>query len=150
MAYTEQQITAIMRRARDAGLEIPQKMLNATPADLTQICNGVGSEAMPAKWRAATSKFFCAIEATAAIHDWDYSRSDGSESRRQYADDRFLVNGIKEIYSRYKWYNWRRYVARVKLMLAYDTLLTAGRSAWLECYYNNITAKSKKNKNNEK
>ena len=135
--YTEAQISQLLEVAQDAGLVVPAGMMTASPADLITICNGVGCEAMPEKWRNAASKFFSAIEATAAIHDFDYSLSDGSEDGRRVADDRFLTNGIREVYHRYRWWNWRRYVARIKLIFAYDCLLKGGRAAWLECYYQN-------------
>lgn len=132
--YTKEEISALKERARLAELYAPIGFMSCPNKHLVEICNGVGSESAPKYLRDITTKFFRSIEATAAIHDYMYSLSDGTERGRQAADDTFMYNGIKEVDAKYPWYNWRRYVARIKVFLAYDALRRGGGRAWEKCF----------------
>lgn len=132
--YTPEQIAALKERAREAELYAPIGFMSCPNKQLVRVCNGVGSESAPKLLRDITTKFFRSIEATAAIHDFMYSLSDGTEKGRQAADDTFMCNGIKEVDFKYPWYNWRRYAARIKVFLAYDALRRGGNAAWQKCF----------------
>lgn len=83
--YTKEEIAALKERARLAELYAPIGFMNCPNKRLAEVCNGVGSEAAPRFLRDITTKFFRSIEATAAIHDYMYNLSDGTEKGRQAA-----------------------------------------------------------------
>ena len=132
--YSEQKIESLLKIAKDAHLIVPEEMLKCSYEMLVKICNGVGSQSMPEWARNAGNLFFKAIEASAAIHDFMYEFSDSSLHLKEKADDIFLLNGIDEIYHKYGWWNWKRYVARIKLMAAYDILRAVGNRAYITAY----------------
>ena len=132
--YSEQKIENLLKTAKDAHLIVPEEMLACNKTSLVKICNGVGSQSMPEWARNAGNVFFNAIEASAAIHDFMYEFSDDSLYLKEKADDIFLLNGIDEIYHKYGWWNWKRYVARLKLMAAYDILRAVGNRAYINAY----------------
>ena len=132
--YTKEQISALKERARLAELYAPIGFMSCPNKHLANVCNGVGSDAAPKYLRDISTKFFRSIEATAAIHDFMYNLSDGSQRGRAAADDTFLLNGFKEVGYRYKWYDPRRYIARFKVFLAYDALRIGGDDAWQKCF----------------
>lgn len=132
--YNAGEIGDIKERARLAELYAPIGFMSCPNKHLVNICNGVGSDAAPKYLRDISTKFFRSIEATAAIHDFMYNLSDGSQRGRAAADDTFLLNGFKEVGYRYKWYDPRRYIARFKVFLAYDALRIGGNDAWQKCF----------------
>lgn len=132
--YNAGEIGELKERARLAELYAPIGFMSCPNKHLVHVCNGVGSEAAPKYLRDITTKFFRSIEATAAIHDFMYNLSDGSQRGRQKADETFLMNGIKEVDFKYRWYDPRRYIARFKVFIAYDALRRGGDDAWQKCF----------------
>lgn len=132
--YSEKEMQALVYRAEAASLDAPRGFFNLPVSRLRFICNGVGSESAPKWLRNRTTHFFRSIQATAAIHDFMYYRSDGTFRGQCRADDTFLSNGNKEINLIYSWYNWRRYIAKAKLFIAYSALVFGGNHAWQKCF----------------
>lgn len=133
-AYTIAQIQCAKRLIKALGLESNPRMLRASNGRLQAICNGVGAESWCGFVRNISSFWARSLTLSAMIHDFDYELSDASYQKQLEADLRFLSNGILEINHRYAWYNPLRYIARRKLMVCFDCLRGAGKSAWLDSY----------------
>ena len=135
--YKTWQIKRMLERAQRNGLDIPEWMLKENPQDLRAVCNGVGPEHAP-KW---VRKFITAVarnlQQTAAIHDGDYHKSDGTPQGRRKADFRFLCNGIQESKQHYRWWQPCRWILQAKAVICYLLLEVCGKRAWKDAFNNN-------------
>ena len=133
--YDQDDILKILKTVRDAGLIAPDGMLSAGVAELQKDCNGIGADWMDSKSRKILTRLLKYAEATAAVHDWLYSRSDGTEPARAKADDLFLINGYREIDFKYpSLWNWRRWRAKATVTAAHTILKRIGVVAWRLVY----------------
>lgn len=128
--YTREDIDRIIAMVHVAKLDFPREMLECSKEQLCQICNGVGSFIMPERVRGVVTKIFSCAEASAAIHDFMYSKSDGMRGTRKKVDDIFLLNAFKECNAKFAWWNFRRYFARAKILAAYDAVRAFGWRSW--------------------
>ena len=140
MNYTEAKISELLDIARKAGLKMPKEMLETPPAQLVKICNGVGSASLPEAIRKKLTAAYKCAEATAAIHDFRYWRSDGTPEAQRAADLEFLENGMAEVKHRHP--NWRGILRRLwderKIVAAFRILEICGESQWCVDFRNNV------------
>lgn len=128
--YSHCEIKRLLGVIKSTGLEYPQGFSRATNADLQRTCNGIGADWMTDGSRRKLTAMMSYAEASAIIHDWEYAHSNASESWRAKVDERFLVNALREIRSRFKWYNPRRWLAERAVLIGYCVLQRVGRAAW--------------------
>lgn len=128
--YTVEDIKKILQEAKDLGLQIPEPMLEATPESLSEICNGIGCEHpehIGSITREALNKVMSFAVCSAAIHDFCYYSSDGTEESRLMADKMFRSNMLDEIDGRK--IHWKLLRQRIALE-AYAMVRKYGRSDW--------------------
>ena len=85
------------------GVEILEQYTNN---ELRKICNGIGPEFFPEKWRKIITWIFKYLEATAFLHDVEFHTQIGFGR----ANAHFFINGIREVKAKFKWYNPFRYI----------------------------------------
>ena len=130
MMYTKRQIQDILAVAQAAKLSAPHAFELAPIADLQKVCNGIGADWQSDASRRKLTRMMSYAEASAAIHDWHYHNSNGSEAWRAVVDEEFLVNALREIRYKYRWYNPRRWLAERAVLAGYCVLQRVGRAAW--------------------
>lgn len=81
-------------------------------------------------------KSFRFAECSAAIHDWRYARSDGTEANRLAADRQFRANMLDEIACRRQSWRWLREWQALRL---YNAVREYGRAAWCIAFAENST-----------
>lgn len=139
--YTNEEMLELISVAKAAGLSFPDDFAGASLDALCKACNGVGSASMPEKLRVALTKAYACAEATAAIHDWRYGRSDGLPESQRKADEEFLQNGLKEVRYRHSNGGLWGWLCRLwderKIVAAYRLLEASGESAWCVAFRNN-------------
>ncbi len=127
MIYTKEKIEKIRTFAKKSGLSAPAEFFESPAEELIRVCNGIGSAlATDAARRRLTGSFRFA-ECSAAIHDWRYARSDGTEAGRLAADREFRANMLDEIAFRRPSWRWLREWQALRL---YNAAREYGRAAW--------------------
>lgn len=94
--YTQDQMLELISVAKAAKLSFPDEFAAAPLDELCEVCNGVGGASLPEKFRKTLTKAYKCAQATAAIHDWRYSKSDGTEEKRLEADKQILNSAFGE------------------------------------------------------
>lgn len=94
--YTHDQILELISVAKAAKLSFPDEFAAAPLDELCEVCNGMGSASMSEKLRKALTKAYACAQVTAAIHDWRYAKSDGTEEKRLEADKQILNSAFGE------------------------------------------------------
>lgn len=128
--YAVGDIERLLEKIKSLELDAPSEMMSATPEDLVKICNGVGcehSEHIGDGLRKAMNKVMSFAVCSAAIHDWYYYHSDGTEENRKKADKLFRKNMLDEIEGRKVRFKWlKQWIA----LRAYEAVRKYGRSDW--------------------
>lgn len=141
--YTVEDIKRILQEAKDFGLQIPESMLATSPESLSEICNGVGCEHpehIGGTTREALNKVMSFAVCSAAIHDFCYYNSDGTEESRVKADKMFRANLLDEIDGRK--IHWKLLRQRIALE-AYAMVRKYGRADWCIAFAENQNRKDK-------
>lgn len=138
MIYSKEKIDAIRAIAKKAGLSAPVEFFSAPAEELAGVCNGIGSSQATEEARRKLTKRFWFAECAAAIHDWRYARSDGTEESRQAADKEFRTNALDEIAVRRPSWQWLREWQALRL---YNAVREYGRSAWCIAFAESATTK---------
>lgn len=140
--YTHDQMLELISVAKAAKLSFPDDFATAPLDELCKVCNGVGSASIPEKLRKALTKAYACAQATAAIHDWRYSKSDGLPESQKKADAEFVSNGMAEVKYRHAngglWGWLHRLWDERKIVVAYRFLEVDGEAAWCIAFRNNI------------
>ena len=106
-----------------------------TPAEFAAIYNGYGPDDWPAELRAAITWLYDNWEPLAAVHDVDFSRSDGTRKGWLEATARWGINASLALSDRYpmrKAWLWpARAVAWTKLRASYRALQLGSWGAWV-------------------
>ena len=143
--YSAAQITEIRARIKAAGLVMPAAMKSAHNSRLRAVCNGIGAEWMSERSRTAITKMLKYAEAAAAIHDFEYSLSDGDEGRRKAVDEMFLLNALREVRHYFpKWYDPRRWLGERAVLAAHEVLARTGGIAWRDAFAGRVLDALKK------
>ncbi len=127
MMYTKEKIEALRAFAKKSGLSAPAEFFESPAEELAGVCNGVGSSQTTEAARRKLTKSFRFAECSAAIHDWRYARSDGTEASRLAADREFRANMLDEIACRRQSWRWLREWQALRL---YNAVREYGRAAW--------------------
>lgn len=147
--YNKTQMLDILSVAKAAKLSFPDDFAAASLDELCKVCNGVGSASMPEKLRKALTKAYKCAQATAAIHDWRYEKSDGLPESQKKADVEFLNNGMAEVKYRHAngglWGWIHRLWDERKIVAAYRLLEVGGEAAWCIAFRNNVLKSKKEN-----
>ena len=122
-AYTVGEIVALRREAEQLQLCGRSKLDSYTPAELQEICNGIGADWMPEIMRELLTALSPFAEAAAMIHDVEYFEGGGA-SEREAADRRFRENIVRTAKRSYDWYHPLRYLAVVRAECLYLLLRT--------------------------
>ena len=128
--YCSGNIERIKAQIKSFGLTRPVGMLNADEESLCGICNGVGcehDEHIPSKFRKVLNSVMAFAECSAAIHDYCYYYSDGTEVGREYADKMFRANMLDEINARNVRFKWLKQWLALR---AFEAVRRCGRSDW--------------------
>ena len=128
--YSHCEIKRLLGVIKSAGLEYPQDFSRATNADLQRICNGIGADWMTDASRRKLTSMMSYAEAAAMIHDYEYHFSNASEKWRAKVDERFLMNALREIRYKFKWWQPKRWFAERAVLIGYCVLQRVGRAAW--------------------
>ena len=119
-------------------LEISPKMQRADDEQIHKHYNGAGAEWMPAKLRNIFDSFLSLYRECVAIHDWDFSHSDGSEYSFKVANERFKKNMKKVRDYHFPWSNPFLYGECFRWYLraraAYRAVQLGGWKAWQDGY----------------
>ena len=118
------------------GVEILERF---TDNELCIICNGIGPEWLPAKYRKILSWIYKYLEATAFLHDAEFE----AQICFRKANGHFFTNGNIEVRARFKWYDLRRYVGFRRVRQFYWLLETFGMRAYNEAGNKNNNKKER-------
>lgn len=132
--YKEEDIKRLLNKAENAGLTIPEGLINSDIASVIKNCNGIGAEFQSLRSRKILTKLMYFAEASALIHDWQYSQSNGKQKQQKDADNLFLINCYAEINSTYKWYNPLRWLAKAIATIVHTILFKFGFIAYKIAY----------------
>ena len=136
MIYTKERMAAIRAGIQKAGLSAPQEFFDAGIDELCEICNGVGGAELSNDSRLKLTRAFSFIEYSAAVHDWRYAKSDGTEEKRLEADKEFRANMLDEILYRAPSWKWWK---ELKALGTYSLVRKLGRAAWCIAFAESAT-----------
>lgn len=112
------------------GLTAPVGMFETPNEELCKICNGVGCnhpEHVPSALKKVLNRVLNFAQCSAAIHDFCYYQSDGTESTREAVDKRFRANMLDEINGRVGRFKWLKQWLALR---AFAAVRKCGRSDW--------------------
>lgn len=128
--YSLKQLSEIRADIGAFSLSAPDEMLRAEISDMQSICNGIGCnhpEHMPSPIRKVLNRVMRFAKCSAAIHDWRYANSDGTEEGRLVADKEFRANMLDEIACRKGHFKWlKEWIA----LRAFKAVRRCGMSDW--------------------
>lgn len=125
--YDEYDIQRLLEGIKEYGLSAPAEMLEAPIEKLVEICNGIGDGQMPTALRKILNGVLNFAECSAAIHDWRYANSDGTQSSRLAADKEFRANMLDEISRKERWFKWLKEWSALR---AYYAVRGCGYADW--------------------
>ena len=129
------------------GLTAPVGMFETPNDELCKICNGVGCnhpEHIPSTLRKILNKVMRFAECSAAIHDFCYYNSNGTEDSRKAIDRLFRENMLDEIRARNPRFRWLKEWIAIR---AYEAVRKCGRSDWCIAFTERINDKKKEDTN---
>lgn len=129
------------------GLSAPVGMFETPNDELCKICNGVGCEHpehIPSALRKVLNKVMKFAECSAAIHDFCYYNSNGTEDSRKAIDRLFRENMLDEIRARNPRFRWLKEWIAIR---AYEAVRKCGRSDWCIAFTERINDKKKEDTN---
>ncbi|MBR3777214.1 MAG: hypothetical protein IKL02_06460 [Kiritimatiellae bacterium] len=113
-----------------------------TAAELARSYNGCGPEWLPSAVREKLTEYFAIFEPAFMIHDWRFSRSDGTRCCFNFANFELEQNLRRIAKAKYGFFNWRRYRALAAAKIIAGACDRFGWSAWLDCHKKSLTPKS--------
>ena len=130
-------------QARRLGLDAPGEFWTFGDIEaLNRLWNGYGPDKWPECVRAVMTWIYRNFEASALIHDFEYTFSDGSTEGWQVTDDRFYKNLKTQRDELYPWFSpWllaHRAAATLKIRAAKLALDMGGYTAYLDAFRRRI------------
>ena len=122
------QIKKLREKCHALGFEGVEILDKFNDNELRKICNGIGPEWMPAKYRKILNWVYKYLIATAFLHDAEFEAQIGFHK----ANAHFFTNGNLEVRANFKWYNLRRYIGFRRVRQFYWLLETFGMRAYNE------------------
>lgn len=108
------------------------RLLQFTPEQLQNICNGIGAEFLPDEIRDCLDRLHPSLKPVAMVHDLDYYLGLDSYADFSFANDKFLINGKISARFKYKWYDIRRYIVQKQASFFAKTCQSLGWFAYLQ------------------
>ena len=111
-------------------LSAPVGMFETPNDELCKICNGVGCnhpEHVPSALKKVLNRVMSFAQCSAAIHDYNYYNSDGTEAARESVDKQFRANMLDEINGRVGRFKWLKQWLALR---AFEAVRRCGRSDW--------------------
>lgn len=100
-------------------------------AELARSYNGCGPEWLPSAVREKLTEYFAIFEPAFMIHDWRFSRSDGTSSCFNFANFELEQNLRRIAKAKYGFFNWRRYRALAAAKIIVGACDRFGWSAYI-------------------
>ena len=94
-----------------SGVEVLDAM---TPEEMASVYNGIGPEWFPDALRRAIDTLSPDLQCCALIHDIRYARGGGKAVNFVKANAEFEANGVTIAWSKYSWWDPRRYILKRK------------------------------------
>lgn len=107
-----------------------------------QICNGVGPEWLPARYREILDKRYYILRVAAMIHDVEYYLGTGTDEDFHAANDALRINGIALAKHYYPWWSLMRYLVMHDAHVLAKVCDKFGRKAYNEAIMDRIKAES--------
>ena len=136
------QVKKLRKRCFELQFEGVEVLDLFTDSELRKVCNGIGPEWLPTRYRKIITWIFKYLETTAFLHDAEYQAQIGFAK----ANSHFFANGNLEVRAKFKWYDLRRYIGFRRVRQFYWLLETFGNTA----YENARISKQKREKRKEK
>lgn len=121
-------IKELREKCHALGFEGVEVLDRYTDNELRIYCNGIGPEFFPEKCRKVITWIFKYLEATAFLHDAEYTAQVGFRK----ANAHFFTNGNIEVRANFKWYHPRRYIGMRRVRQFYCILEIIGNRAYYE------------------
>ena len=100
-------------------------------AELARSYNGCGPEWLPSAVREKLTEYFAIFEPAFMIHDWRFSRSDGTSCCFNFANFELEQNLRRIAKAKYGFFNWRRYRALAAAKIIVGACDRFGWSAYI-------------------
>ena len=109
-------------------------------AELVRVYNGCGPEWLPSAAREKLTTYLAIFEPAFLIHDWRFSRSDGTRCSFNFANFELEQNLRRIAKAKYGFFNWRRYRALAAAELIAEACSRYGWSAYCDGMVEGIAA----------
>lgn len=138
----EAHVEELLMQANILNLYGAEEIIDIPLAELVRVYNGCGPEWLPSAAREKLTEYFAIFEPAFMIHDWRFSRSDGTRCRFNFANFELEQNLRRIAKAKYGFFNWRRYRALAAAKIIAGACDRFGWSAWLDCHKKSLTPKS--------
>lgn len=129
---TIDEILVLREEALNMKLVGAERLLQFTPEQLQNICNGIGAEFLPDAIRDCLDALHPTLKPVAMIHDLDYYLGKDTWEDFSFANDIFLINGKIAARFKHKWYDIRRYIVYKQASFFAKTCQSVGWFAYLQ------------------
>ena len=135
----EAHVAALRQKAYKLGL-YGASVLSVPLDDLAKHYNGCGPEWLPSAAREKLTAYLAIFEPAFMIHDWRFSRSDGTRCSFDFANFELEHNLRRIAKAKYGFLNWRRYRALAAAELIAEACSRYGWSAYCDGMVKGIAA----------
>ncbi|UDQ97938.1 hypothetical protein AAEX28_13225 [Lentisphaerota bacterium WC36G] len=122
-------------------LEVSDSMKNASNTEINNCYNGCGADWMPTWSRVAIDEVVRLFRGAIAVHDWDFSHSDGTLKSFDLANARFwrnmkkIINYLYSYWNIFDYPNIIRQLSKARTLYRFVDLL--GWKAWVDAFNTN-------------
>lgn len=145
--YSVEDVERLKADIEKIKLSAPVGMFETPNEALCKICNGVGCEHpehVPSALKKVLNRVMAFAECSAAIHDYCYYDSDGTEAAREAVDKQFRANMLDEIRARKSRFSWLKEWIAIR---AYEAVRKCGRADWCIAFTERVNDKKKEETN---
>ena len=128
----EAHVEELLMQANILTLYGAEEITDIPLAELVRVYNGCGPEWLPSAAREKLTEYFAIFEPAFMIHDWRFSRSDGTRCRFNFANFELEQNLRRIAKAKYGFLNWRRYRALAAAELIAEACSRYGWSAYCD------------------
>ena len=126
----EAHVEELLMQANILNLYGAEEIIDIPLAELVRVYNGCGPEWLPSAAREKLTEYFAIFEPAFIIHDWRFSRSDGTRCRFNFANFELEQNLRRIAKAKYGFFNWRRYRALAAAKIIAEACSRYGWSAY--------------------
>ena len=127
----EAHVEELLMQANILNLYGAKGIIDIPLAELVRVYNGCGPESLPSAARKKLTTYLAIFEPAFLIHDWRFSRSDGTRCSFNFANTELEYNLCKIAKAKYGFFNWRRYRALAAAELIAEACSRYGWSAYI-------------------